>query len=317
MLDIWFLMMISFFITFLLLTIVIDIQHQKKLGQIEREEGLDSHKEKKNTPIFGGLAFLFSFIILFTYLLIKSHIDYFTYLLIVFPMISFSLIGLIDDILIIKKRNNTGMNSNVKFFFQILISLVYFVIYLLFKFDTMIDFIFFTIDLKFLYGILILLLFSGFTNASNLTDGIDGLLGGIFSLILLGFYFVSNTYEMKMIISILFSGMCAFLYFNLPKAKIFMGNIGSLCIGSLFVSLGIMMKKEIFLFIFGLIFIIEAFSVIIQVAYFKISKGKRIFKMAPIHHHFEIVFNSEVKTLLLFYVFVIVTVIFGVLLFNI
>ena len=113
----------------------------------------------------------------------------------------------------------------------------------------------------------------------------------------------------------MFSGLCAFLYYNLPKARVFMGNVGSLSLGGLFVSILIVSKQEIFLFIFGLIFIIEALSVVLQVSYFKATKGKRIFKMSPIHHHFEIVLNSEIKTLILFYLFTIITVVTGLFMF--
>ena len=183
-------------------------------------------------------------------------------------------------------------------------------------FDTSLNLILFKIDLRFFYGIFILLSFSGFTNATNLTDGIDGLLAGVLSVFAIGFFFISNNQIEQEIAAIIFAGMCAFLYFNLPTAKIFMGNIGSYSLGALFVSVSIIFKQEILLFIFGLLFVIEAFSVVLQVYYYKATKGKRIFKMAPIHHHFEIVFDSEIKTLLLFYVFAIFSVVIGFLVFG-
>ena len=162
--------------------------------------------------------------------------------------------------------------------------------------------------MKFLYGIFILLLFSGFTNATNLTDGIDGLLAGTFSIILIGLYLVIDNDIIKNMITVIFAGLCSFLYFNLPKAKIFMGDTGSLAIGSLFVSIMIILKMEIFIFIFGLLYVLETLSVILQVLYFKLTNGKRLFKMAPLHHHFEIVLNSEIKTLILFYLFTVISV---------
>ena len=116
---------------------------------------------------------------------------------------------------------------------------------------------------------------------------------------------IIDNFVMRESISILFAGLCAFLCFNLPKAKIFMGDTGSLAIGSIFVSLMIILKLEIYLFLFGLVYVIETLSVILQVSYFKLTKGKRLFKMAPLHHHFEIVLNSEIKTLFLFYAFTI------------
>ena len=312
-LEIWYLMTLTFTLTFLILITLINFQTSNKIGQTEREEGLQSHKEKNNTPIFGGIAFVISYIIIITFLLLINHISLLIYLLLIFPMICFSLLGFIDDFLILKRKKNDGIKPNIKFLIQIIIAIIYFIIYLIFNFDTSINFIFFKIDLKFLYGIFILLAFSGFTNATNLTDGIDGLLGGTLSIIMIGIYIISNNYFMREIIAIIFSGLCAFLYFNLPKAKIFMGDTGSLALGSLFVSIMIIMKSELYLFIFGLVYIIETLSVMLQVYYFKKTNGKRLFKMAPLHHHFEIVLNSERKTLILFYIFTIFTVIVGIL----
>jgi phospho-N-acetylmuramoyl-pentapeptide-transferase len=313
--EIWYLMLLTFILTFLILNWLINYQKRNRVGQIEREEGLRSHKEKNKTPIFGGVAFVLSYLIVFTFLLIIDEINIYIYLLIVMPMTSFSLLGFIDDYLILKYKKNEGIKPNIKFLIQIIISTLFFIIYLILNFDTTINLFFITIDLKFLYGIFILLAFSGFTNATNLTDGVDGLLAGTFSFILIGLFLITGNSDIRNLITIIFSGICAFLYFNLPKAKIFMGDTGSLAIGSLFVSLLVILKLEVFLFIFGLVYVLETLSVMLQVAYFKYSKGKRIFKMSPLHHHFEIVFNSEIKTLILFYLFTITTVICGVLLF--
>ena len=313
--EIRYLMLLTFILTFLILNWLINYQKRNRVGQIEREEGLRSHKEKNKTPIFGGVAFVLSYLIVFTFLLIINEINIYIYLLIVMPMTSFSLLGFIDDYLILKYKKNEGIKPNIKFLIQIIISTLFFIIYLILNFDTTINLFFITIDLKFLYGIFILLAFSGFTNATNLTDGVDGLLAGTFSFILIGLFLITGNSDIRNLITIIFSGICAFLYFNLPKAKIFMGDTGSLAIGSLFVSLLVILKLEVFLFIFGLVYVLETLSVMLQVAYFKYSKGKRIFKMSPLHHHFEIVFNSEIKTLILFYLFTITTVICGVLLF--
>ena len=313
--EIWYLMLLTFILTFLILNWLINYQKRNRVGQIEREEGLRSHKEKNKTPIFGGVAFVLSYLIVFTFLLIINEINIYIYLLIVMPMTSFSLLGFIDDYLILKYKKNEGIKPNIKFLIQIIISTLFFIIYLILNFDTTINLFFITIDLKFLYGIFILLAFSGFTNATNLTDGVDGLLAGTFSFILIGLFLITGNIDIRNLITIIFSGICAFLYFNLPKAKIFMGDTGSLAIGSLFLSLLVILKLEVFLFIFGLVYVLETLSVMLQVAYFKYSKGKRIFKMSPLHHHFEIVFNSEIKTLILFYLFTITTVICGVLLF--
>lgn len=310
--EIWYLMITTFVITFLFLVWLIKFQTIKKIGQTERAEGLETHKKKNNTPIFGGLAFVLAFSIVLTFLLIINQINIYYYLLIVFPMISYGLLGFTDDYLILKRKTNNGIQPNVKFSIQIIIAIIYFAIYLLFDFDTTIFIGFKTINLKFLYGMFILLSFSGFTNALNITDGIDGLLAGTMSFILIGLYLIIKDIYIREVIAIFFAGLCAFLYFNLPKAKIFMGDTGSLALGSIFVSLFIILKLEILMFVFGLVYCIETLSVILQVLYFKITKGKRIFKMAPIHHHFEITLGSEVKTLVLMYSFTILTVILGI-----
>lgn len=308
-------MFLCFVITFMILLWLIKFQRKKKIGQTEREEGLNTHKKKNNTPIFGGVSFVIGYVISFTLMLVIDMLDIYMYLLIVFPLISYSLIGFVDDLIILKNKKNDGLKPNLKFFLQIIIAIIYFILYLTLKFDTKINFIFFTLDLMFFYGIFILLSFVGLTNAFNLTDGIDGLLAGTLSIILIGIFLITNDNFMQNIIAIIFAGLSAFLYFNLPKAKIFMGDTGSLALGSIFVSLLIMMKLEIFLIIFGFIYILEALSVVIQVLYFKRTNGKRIFKMSPIHHHFEIVFDSEIKTLILFYLFTCITVIFGVIIY--
>ena len=315
MMKIWVLMLLSFVLTFLGLMWLINYQMKRKIGQTERLEGLNTHKKKNNTPIFGGVSFLISYFIVFTFLLINKDINLYIYFLIVFPMMCYGTIGFIDDILILKRRKNEGLKPNVKFLLQIMIAMVYFIVYLLFNFDTTIDLLFFSVDLKFLYGIFILFAFSGFTNALNLTDGIDGLLAGTLSFTLIGIYIINTTLIMNQTISIIFAGLCAFLYFNLPKAKIFMGDTGSLALGALFTTILIILKLEFYLFIFGLVYILEALSVILQVTYFKATKGKRIFKMAPLHHHFEIVLGSEIKTLILFYFITIATVFLGVLMY--
>ena len=309
-------MLLSFILTFLFLLFIIYFQQKRKIGQTEREEGLISHKEKNNTPIFGGLAFNTVIVIFLTFLLFKTKLDIHIYLLLIIPLIGYSTLGFVDDLIILKSKKNNGIKPNLKFLIQIFIAVIYFIIYLIFNFDTTINLGFINVELKFLYGIFILLAFSGFTNATNLTDGIDGLLAGSFSIILIGLFFIVKDLNVKYIIGIIFASLSAFLYFNLPKAKIFMGDTGSLGIGSLYVSILIITKLEYLMFIFGLLYIIEVLSVVIQVSYFKLTKGKRIFKMTPLHHHFEIVFSSEKKTLLLFYLITIISVVLGLILYR-
>lgn len=308
-------MIITFFLSFSFTLYIIERQKVLKVGQIERELGLRSHKVKNNTPTLGGISFLIVTSLIFIFISLFNKFDFKITFLILLPFISYGILGLIDDLLIIKYKNNKGISPILKFLIQIFIAAIYFIVYLSLDFSTKLDLIFFEIDLKFMYGIFILLAFSGFSNATNLTDGIDGLLVGTF-LIAISFFFYFSVYsEINYFIGILFSSLIVFFYFNYPKAKIFMGNVGSLSLGGALVSIAVIMKMEVALFIVGFLYVIEALSVIIQVGYFKISKGKRIFKMAPIHHHFEIVFKSEILTLLVFYTFMTIMVFIAFLIF--
>ncbi len=295
--------------------LIINIQTNKQIGQITRLLGPKSHREKNKTPTLGGIGFILSFIILFIIfnLLFNLKMHFF---LICFPIISYSLIGLIDDLLIIIKKDNEGISSTIKLILQVLIAVVYFFSLLNNNYDTKLYFLSYSLDLKFLYGLFILLLFTGFTNATNLTDGIDGLLGGCSVICLFGIFLISlkNNLEISAIIILLISTLFGFLLWNYPKAKIFMGNIGAYGIGAFIVTISILLKIEVYLFLFGGIFILETLSVMIQVSYFKLTKGKRIFKMAPLHHHFELSGYKEKEVLHLFYVIEIIFVYIAILL---
>ena len=302
--------LLAFSLTFVFLDSLIKYEKKLNKGQIEREEGLRSHKSKNHTPTLGGLVFVLVIIFVYTLYIFCFEKNTKNYLLIMIALLGYFLIGLIDDLLIVIKGNNNGLSSDFKFLLQIVVASIFFYYYIKYNNDTSIDIFHYKIDLKFMYGIFILLLFSGFTNATNLTDGIDGLLAGT---MIIAFFIVSNlvTYkDLKTLIIISISALLAYLYYNLPKAQIFMGDSGSLALGSIFISIAIIEKKEVIFLLVGLLYIVEAVSVILQVLYFKVTKGKRLFKMAPIHHHFEVVFGSEEKTLGLFYL---LALIFGLL----
>ena len=254
---------------------------------------------------------------IFTISAILNELDIKIYLLLIIPLLGYGILGFIDDWLILTKGKNDGISAGLKFFIQIVIAAIYFMIYLGYQFDTSIDLIFLKIDLKFLYGIFLLLAFSGFSNATNLTDGIDGLLGTSFILVLLSYALLSNQLIIQQFIAIMISAIMGFLVFNLPKAKIFMGNTTALAFGAVMVSIAVIIKFEISIFIFGFLYLLEVISVMMQVSYYKLTKGKRIFKMAPLHHHFEIIYNSETKALKLMILIQILSCIFGLIIFKI
>lgn len=311
------LMIDVFLLSISIILFLINYQKVNSIGQIERELGLRSHKAKNHTPTLGGIAILISTILFFTISAILNELDIKIYLLLIIPLLGYGILGFIDDWLILTKGKNDGISAGLKFFIQIVIAAIYFMIYLGYQFDTSIDLIFFKIDLKFLYGIFLLLAFSGFSNATNLTDGIDSLLGTSFILVLLSYALLSNQLIIQQFIAIMISAIMGFLVFNLPKAKIFMGNTSALAFGAVMVSIAVIIKFEISIFIFGFLYLLEVMSVMMQVSYYKLTKGKRIFKMAPLHHHFEIIYNSETKALKLMILIQILSCIFGLIIFKI
>lgn len=307
--------LLGIILSFLLDYIIIKFQTNRQIGQITRLLGPKTHRKKNNTPTLGGIGFIVSFITIFLISKKVLNLDS-SFILICFPILSYSILGLLDDLMIIVKRNNDGINSTLKLIIQILIAAIYFYFLIENEYDTKIYFLKYSVDLYFLYGVFILLLFTGFTNATNLTDGLDGLLGGCSVISLFGIFLIALKTNLEISVSILMliSTLFGFLIWNYPKAKIFMGNIGAYGIGAFIVTVCIALKLEVYLFIFGGIFLLETLSVILQVGYFKLTKGKRIFKMAPLHHHFELSGYQEKEVLHLFYIIEIIFVFIAVLL---
>lgn len=310
--------LIGIVLTFLIDLLIIHFQTKKEVGQIQRELGPKSHRSKNKTPTLGGIGFVVTFCIIFFIAkrIFNLEIDY---LLITFPLISYSILGLLDDLIIIVSKKNDGISSNIKLVIQILIATIYFYFLMDSNHHTSIELFNYSIDLGFLYGVFILFLFTGFSNATNLTDGLDGLLGGCSIICLFGVFILSLAIdlEVSIIILLLMSSLFGFLIWNYPKAKLFMGNIGAYGIGAFIVTICIVLRLELYLFILGGIFFLETLSVMLQVFYFKLTKGKRIFKMAPLHHHFELSGFKEKEVLHMFYIIEIVFVYITILLFQI
>lgn len=278
--------------------VLIPIFTKFKFGQSIREEGPRNHLNKKGTPTMGGIMIFLLTIIMWTIFLINNFNNYLEILLLLISFVGFMIIGLLDDLLIIIKHNNEGIKPQIKFLLQLLISAISFFIILLIKQNTIINFFGYKIDLNFVYGIFLLFAYSGFSNATNLTDGLDGLLGGSYLIVSFGLcliaYFNQNYNVLYFSISLIVS-LITFLIFNLPKASIFMGDTGSLSLGAVFVSMFVLLDMDILIFIFGLLYLIEVISVMLQVWFFKKTSGKRLFKMTPIHHHLEIVGLKDIQ----------------------
>ena len=288
-------------------------------GQPIRYDGPDSHYNKKGTPTLGGVLILFSIIL--SSILWTSNFSSFNYILIL-TLILFGLIGFFDDYQ--KLKLGKGISSKNKFLSQLFATLVIYFTVKYFGFDLNKFSIPFlknvSIELGYLYFILILLIVIGSTNATNLTDGLDGLvsmplifvfltfaifayvLGNInFSNYLLVNYIIGSG-EIVIFCTSAIGALLGFLWFNSSPASIFMGDTGSQSLGASLAVTSILLKQEIVLAIAGGVFVIETLSVMIQVTYFKLSKGKRIFLMAPLHQHYEQKGLSEQKIVIRFWI---------------
>lgn len=269
----------------------------KKASQYEREEGLQSHKIKNGTITMGGIIFIILplFFIFYDAKTINIAITIFLY----------GLLGFIDDLLIIIKKDNKGISASLKLLIQVIIAAISFFLYLNSGLKTEISIFGFDINIKWIYGLFILLILTSSTNAFNLTDGVDGLCSGLCLIMSLGFIYISyikQEFSIMYMIIVIIIPLFVFWCFNIPKAFVFMGDTGSLFLGSFFAMLAIYLDCIILFILMSLLFIFEVVSVIIQVLYFKYSKGKRIFKMTPFHHHLELSGFKEISIDLLFYV---------------
>lgn len=278
-----------------------------KMGQEIREEGPKSHYVKAGTPTMGGIFFIATYVIFSIVFMIFKKCDYKVALFILVAPLLFAGIGFLDDYEKIAKKNNLGLTAKQKLVLQILFSLamtLYVRFVLKYTTEINIPFIKKTIDIGVLYFPFMVLVITGSTNAVNLTDGLDGLCGGVSAVVLVALGIVARhipQFEVEFMSHILSGALLGFLVYNIYPAKVFMGDTGSLFLGGYLATAFMLMKQPIHLVILGLVYVIETLSVIIQVLYFK-KTGKRFFKMAPIHHHFEMKGHHEKDIVIAFVV---------------
>ena len=305
------LLLVAFFLTVLMLPRLIKYLHVLKFGQAIREEGPQSHMHKKGTPTMGGISFIASIVIslIVAMILDSENIQY--YILFIYATISFSIIGYIDDMLIVVKKKNDGLAPRKKLMLQILFSVIFYILVTFIYKD--INYIHipgldYNLNISYLYLIFLVFWQTGFSNAVNLTDGLDGLATSV-TIITTGTFallaYKENNFPVLVFCLTIVGALLGFLLFNKNPAKIFMGDTGSLALGGILAAISVILHKEIAFLFIGLVYILETLSVIIQVTYFKKTR-KRIFKMSPLHHHFELSGYGEVKTV---YIFVIIAVI--------
>ena len=294
---------ISFLISVVFCPILIPFLRKLKFGQTEREEGPQSHLKKYGTPTMGGLVILAS--ILLTSLI---YIGKFTEILpVLFMTLGFGLIGFLDDYIKVVKKRSLGLTPLQKMALQFIVTGVF--IYYYFKIaglDTSIKIPFVSGDgfvmPTWLFIIFVFIVVLGTVNGVNFTDGLDGLASGV-TVIVATFFTIaalSLNPSMTPITGAVVGSLLGFLLFNTYPARVFMGDTGSLALGGFVSSIALMLHMPLFIVIIGLIYLVEVLSVILQVGYFKLTHGKRIFKMAPIHHHFELCGYSETQVVAAF-----------------
>ena len=305
-------LMISLVVGLVIGHYMIPILTKVKFGQEIRQDGPEAHLKKRGTPTMGGILFFFTTSV---GMLVGGKSDYSVWFLLL-AAFAFGATGLLDDALKLVKKRSEGLTPKQKIFFQIITSvvLVFFATKVV-GLGTSIWIPIFnsSIDLGILYYPLIVFIMVGTTNACNLTDGIDGLLSSVSLIVFSGYFIISYllNYEVAMIFSLtMIGGLFAFLFYNFNPAKVFMGDTGSFFIGGAVVGITILTKTELLLLLLGMIYAIEALSDIIQVMVYKKTK-KRVFKMAPIHHHFELLGYSEKGVVALFSLATLVFVVLG------
>ncbi|WP_312469199.1 phospho-N-acetylmuramoyl-pentapeptide-transferase [Neobacillus sp.] len=314
---IFFTIVMGFLVSVLLSPIFIPFLRRLKFGQSIREEGPKSHQKKSGTPTMGGVMILFS-IIITTIVMIGKYSDQIpvTVFLLLFVTFGFGLLGFLDDFIKVVLKRNLGLTSKQKLLGQIIISVIFYLIYKHTGQSTEVNLPFsdYSIDLGWSYVFLIIFWLVGFSNAVNLTDGLDGLVSGTAAIAFGAFAVLAwnqNNFEIAIFSVAVVGAVLGFLVFNAHPAKVFMGDTGSLALGGAIAAIAILTKLEILLIIIGGVFVIETLSVILQVASFK-TTGKRIFRMSPLHHHYELVGWSEWRVVVTFWSVGLILAILGI-----
>ena len=315
-------LLISLVVSTILGLIIIPILKNLKVGQIERDDGPQSHLKKQGTPTMGGIIIALSVSIVSTFLFFKYKIENIqianSILLLVFISIGFGLVGFVDDFKKLVLKNTEGLKPAYKMLGLLIVAVVYTLILTsILKIGTDIyipfikQYVVLPIWIYIPFAVLVLI---GTTNAVNLTDGIDGLSTTVTTIIITCLTVISIIWhinEVTLIGCSLIGACLGFLLFNLHPAKVFMGDTGSLLLGGAIAGIALYLKTPLILLIIALIPVVETISVMLQVMHYK-RTGKRIFKMTPIHHHFELSGWSENKVVSIFSIITLILCLIGV-----
>ena len=303
-----FAIMVGFLFSVVLGLVLLPLLRKLKVGQRISSYVGYSHRMKEGTPTMGGLIFIIPTILITIGLLITDKIPYSDNIAIVLVVfLGFAIIGFLDDFLSLKKHNNEGLTTYQKLLGQVIISTIFFYIYM--KNGGQTSFVVGTlgidIELTWLYGLFILFILIGASNAVNLTDGLDGLAGSLSAVAFIAFAlisFVVGFEDIGIFCLVLVGSLIGFLVFNTHPAKVFMGDTGSLALGGVMGAVAILTHRELTLLVVAGVFVIETLSVILQVFWLRFFH-KKLFLMTPLHHHFEKLGWQETDIVKLFVVF--------------
>lgn len=300
--------MLGFITSTLVGLVLVPLLKRMKVGQKISSYMDFAHRSKEGTPTMGGFIFIISTLLVMSILLITGKVSLNSDLMIVlFVFISYAVIGFIDDYLSVKRGKNEGLSAIQKFFLQLIVALVFFYLYMENGGKTALTVatLGIHIEMQWLYGIFILFILVGSSNAVNLTDGLDGLASGLSAIAFIAFSLISlmvGYTDMGVFTLVLTGSLLGFLVYNGFPAKVFMGDMGSLSLGAVMGTIAIITHREVTLLIVALVFVIETLTVIIQ-TFWVLTFKKKIFLMTPLHHHFQKLGWSEVDIVRTFWVF--------------
>lgn len=306
--------LLAFVLAVILCPLIIPVLRRLKFGQNVRDDGPQSHLVKAGTPTMGGVMIVLAFAAASLPFIWNGNHDAKAVLIIT---VGYGIVGFIDDYIKVVKKRSLGLRAWQKIVFQLIVTVVfYYYIHSCTDLGTSI-YVPFAQGMEIYLGVLylpfLLFVMIGTVNSVNLTDGLDGLASGVTALVAVFFMIAAMMLGsgISPVCGAVVGALLGFLLFNSYPAKVFMGDTGSLALGGFVASTAVLLKMPLFLLIVGFIYVCESLSVILQVGYFKLTHGKRIFKMAPIHHHFEQCGFKETKVVALFYIITAIACLIG------
>lgn len=303
-------LMLGFVLSLILSVITIPLLKKLHIGQSVSHTINERHLKKEGTPTMGGLIFILTTLIIMIVLYLRGSIEYsYNLIILIITFLSYALLGFVDDFLKVKYHNNKGIPTLVKLFFQTVIAIIFYVIFRKNGGDPTIEITFLhtNINLGWAYGLFILLVLVGTSNAVNITDGLDGLAGGLsvitflaYGVITWGTTWLTGYQDIAIFSFVLTGAIMGFLVFNSYPARVIMGDTGSLALGAALATIAILTRHEISLILIGGVFVVETLSSLIQIIAIR-KFHKKVFKKAPLHHHFEELGWEEIDIVKLFW----------------